>query len=113
MRIRSTGNKVLNGQYPWQGGAYFSKSMSALDPWTVQLGRPFVFVASLIGLTALWSDEMRIHSTDTNATNGQYPWTVLTTAWAMQVGFGVGTTCASTIISNNFALSNLRCAGQE
>lgn len=58
------------------------------------------------------SEQMRMHSTDSIATNGQYPWTVKTTAWAIQEGFGIGVVCAGTIINNNFALSNLRCAGQ-
>lgn len=58
-------------------------------------------------------DQMAIRSTDSNATNGQYPWTVMTAAWAIQGKFGMGNICTSTIISKDFLLSDLRCAGQE
>ncbi len=45
------------------------------------------------------------------ATNGQYPWSVMTTAWIFQGGIGIGVTCSCSIISKNYALSNLRCVG--
>ncbi len=53
-------------------------------------------------------------SSGVNATNGQYPWTILTSAWSEQgSGFRVGTPCAGTIIRNNFVLSDFHCVGQE
>ncbi|KAJ6648940.1 Transmembrane protease serine 11D [Pseudolycoriella hygida] len=49
-----------------------------------------------------------------NATNGQYPWSILTIAWS-NLGFGswVGTSCAGSIISENFALTDIHCTGQD
>jgi len=53
-------------------------------------------------------------SSGVNATNGQYPWNILTTAWSNQgSGFRIGTTCSGTIISNNFVLSDLHCVGLD
>jgi len=49
-----------------------------------------------------------------NATNGQYPWTILTTAWSGPPGgLRVGTPCSATIISSNFVLSDFHCVGQD
>lgn len=49
-----------------------------------------------------------------NATNGQYPWSILTTAWSDAIpGWRFGTTCSGTIISSNFVLSDLHCVRQE
>lgn len=59
------------------------------------------------------SEQKMIHSTDIIATNGQYPWTIKTTAWAIQGELGTGVVCAGTLINNNFVLSILRCAGQK
>ncbi|XP_037040519.1 coagulation factor X-like [Bradysia coprophila] len=48
-----------------------------------------------------------------NATNGQYPWVIRTTAWSDQGGgFRFGTPCAGTIINSNFVLSDFHCIGQ-
>jgi len=43
-----------------------------------------------------------------NVTNGQYPWSILTTAWSGSRGIG----CTSSIISENFALTDLHCTGR-
>ncbi|KAJ6648528.1 hypothetical protein Bhyg_03758, partial [Pseudolycoriella hygida] len=53
--------------------------------------------------------ENTLHGVD--ATNGQYPWSVLMIAWEY-TGFGLytGTFCSSSIISKNFALSDIYCA---
>lgn len=51
-------------------------------------------------------------SSGVNATNGQYPWSILTTAWS-GTGTRVGTPCAGSIISSNFVLSDLNCVGRE
>lgn len=49
-----------------------------------------------------------------NATNGQYPWSILTTGWSCTgAGPCIGRTCAGSIISENFALSDFHCTGQE
>lgn len=48
-----------------------------------------------------------------NATNGQYPWSVMTTAWIINGEFAIGVSCTGTIISNNFVLSVLRCVNQK
>lgn len=51
-------------------------------------------------------------SSGVNATNGQYPWSILTIAWS-GTGVRVGNICSGTIIGNNFVLSDLYCVGQE
>jgi len=51
-------------------------------------------------------------SNGVNATNGQYPWSILTIAWSGS-GVRVGTSCSGTIISNNFVLSDFHCVGQD
>lgn len=49
-----------------------------------------------------------------NATNGQYPWTIHTTAWSDQgSGMLYGVSCAGSIISENFVLSDFHCVGQQ
>ncbi|KAJ6648529.1 hypothetical protein Bhyg_03759, partial [Pseudolycoriella hygida] len=46
-----------------------------------------------------------------NATNGQHPWSVFIIAWVdMGGGFFSGTFCSSSIISKNFALTDISCA---
>lgn len=51
-------------------------------------------------------------SSGVDATNGRYPWTILTTAWSEQgSGFRTGISCAGTIINSNFVLSDLYCVG--
>lgn len=53
-------------------------------------------------------------SSGVNATNGQFPWTIYTTAWLDQgTGYRIGTPCAGSIISSNFVLSDFLCVGQE
>ncbi|XP_037027374.1 uncharacterized protein LOC119068073 [Bradysia coprophila] len=50
----------------------------------------------------------------TNATNGQYPWSIFTTAWIdTEVGLREAILCSGTIISENFALSDISCTGQD
>lgn len=49
-----------------------------------------------------------------NATNGQYPWSIMTTAWSGNgAGSWIGITCSSSIISENFALTDLHCTGRK
>lgn len=49
-------------------------------------------------------------SSAVNATNGRYPWTILTIAWGdWQGGFRIGTTCTGTLITNNLFLSDIFC----
>lgn len=49
-----------------------------------------------------------------NATNGQYPWTIFTTAWSdAGSGFRIGYSCSGTIVSPNFVLSDYHCVGSE
>lgn len=48
-----------------------------------------------------------------NATNGQYPWSIMHTAWSILGGSAIGTTCAGTIITNTFAVTDLWCVGRE
>lgn len=45
-----------------------------------------------------------------NATNGQYPWTIYTTAWS---SIRVGTGCTGTIISDTIVLSDLHCTREK
>lgn len=55
-----------------------------------------------------------ILSSATNATNGQYPWSIFTTAWIDNgAGLRVGVPCSGAIINENFALSDFSCTGQE
>lgn len=49
-----------------------------------------------------------------NATNGQYPWSIFTIAWAHTgSGSATGVSCAGTIIANDFVLSDLHCTGRQ
>ncbi|KAJ6648939.1 Transmembrane protease serine 11B-like protein [Pseudolycoriella hygida] len=48
-----------------------------------------------------------------NATNGQYPWSILTVAWSKGPESWIGIPCAGSIISENFALTDIRCTGRE
>lgn len=49
-----------------------------------------------------------------NATNGQYPWTILTSARSSAgSGAWAGITCSSSIISENFALTDFYCTGRQ
>lgn len=49
-----------------------------------------------------------------NATNGQYPWIIHTTAWSEPFsGFRIGVGCAGVIISGNNFLSEESCVGKS
>lgn len=53
-------------------------------------------------------------SSAVNTTNGQFPWSILTIAWSDHgSGFRIGTTCSATIISSDFALTDLTCVGHR
>lgn len=48
-----------------------------------------------------------------SATNGQYPWSIMTVAWATQGLISIGVTCSGTIIAKEFSLSSLRCVNRK
>lgn len=49
-----------------------------------------------------------------NATNGEFPWIIYTTAWSGDAGGArIGIPCAGSIINNNFVLSDFYCVGRE